>query len=456
MEAVPASGTAPSAGPDADLFNAVLGQMMGQDDVALGGAPANGAIEASLDRESEASADTDPTELVNPLFIEGAAPAMQLAPVATLVWTIPAAAATSSPAFTAAAPTLTEFAAAPLAEATESAVPMPDAFAAVDSPAGMPSPIDTPPSSIGSPAAAADVPLDLKAGAPSHETHARAAAPRLPNIEGKPAAAAEAPLAAPVDPAALPESAERKTRAEFAPEIADAISRHERPSRAAKNEKAPVEPRIDPAGIRPLPFVAVERAYAGNEAGTAKSFDAPKEQAPFANPSSSPAPAAVPAFVVPVDGRSMPNAPAAAVLETVDIPAAMARDIDTHVPGQIVQSIRLQAHNGGGEAIIRLNPGYLGEVVVAVKVEQGNVFASLQAETPAVRQWAERNESVLRQALAEQGLQLDKLTVAEKASESEREGARDEARDEAREEHSQQQPRRRRPQSDEATFEVTV
>ena len=110
---------------------------------------------------------------------------------------------------------------------------------------------------------------------------------------------------------------------------------------------------------------------------------------------------------------------------------------------------------GAAKPCVRLRPEYLGEVVVAVKVEQGAVIAALQADTPAVRQWAERNEAVLRQALAEQGLQLERLTVTEKAAEREldQESDRHQPREE---EPSRQHSRRRRQQPEDATFEVTV
>jgi flagellar hook-length control protein FliK len=438
-------GAAPFAVPDADLFNAVLGQMMGQAEAAIEfGAESANTQDALPEDQDDASTEIDPTELVNPMFVE-AAPVAQITPVATFVWTIPAATATT-PAMLA---THALDAAALETPTSFDALTTPDAEV-LDAAVDVPTTIDM--------AAAIDLPLDAEA-APVARDDSKTPATRTQAIDVKTDAmpAATAPTDQPV--AEVVEATGAQTRS-FAPEIAEAINKGERVARAAKHEKIPVEPKIDAAGIRPLPFVAVERAYAGNEQSGSKPFDAPKDQAqlPGAPAAMASTSAATPVFAVPADGRSMLNVASVATgIDTVDIPAAMARDIDTHVPTQIVQSIRLQAINGGGEAIIRLNPDYLGEVVVAVKVEQGSVIAALQAETPAVRQWAERNESVLRQALAEQGLQLDKLTVTEKASETEREGDSHEgAREDAREEQARQQPRRRRPQSGEATFEVTV
>jgi len=430
------------ADADAELFNAMLGQMMGQGEALLDAAVEDG--EASVEKDEDLTA-VDPAALINPVMIEGVTP-VAVAPVATFVWTIPAVATTPATTISIDVPP----------GSAGVAPPGSPGVAPADTPAALPPASDLP--------EAIDLPLSAEAPvAPSEKETPSAPGPRLQAGESRadttppPSAAAPAPIERAAEQAT---PSQQQPRSEFAQQITDAISKNDRPSRSAKSEKAPVEPKIEADGIRPVPFTAVERAYAGNGQDASRSFDAPKEQAQpaaAASPSNTAASAPMPAFVVPVEGRSMLNAPAVTTLDTVDVPAAMARDIDTHVPAQIVQSIRLQAINGGGEAIIRLNPDYLGEVVVAVKVEQGSVIAALQAETPAVRQWAERNESVLRQALAEQGLQLDRLTVADKGSETEteREGGH-ESREDAREKDSQQQPRRRRPQSDEATFEVTV
>lgn len=431
MDAAPAptGGAAPFGGQEADLFNAMLGQMMGDDGVSLESGTGVGDDGDALPEEDRDATDAiDPAELVNPMFVDGVS-SVTIAPAATFVWTFPIE---------------------PTAKPPQASLDLPAGIPALDA-ADMASPLDLP--------QATELPFDTSALDAARDEMARTPAPRLQAAEATAdaatlASAIELPAAGNID------APGQQDRSEVAQQISNAIDKadkNDRPSRSAKQEKAPVETKIDAAGIRPVPYVAVERAYAGNEQQSSKSFDAPREQAPLSSAPAAGQPSSVPAFVVPTEGRSMLNTLATTALHAVDTPATMARDIDTHVPAQIVQSIRLQAINGGGEAIIRLNPDYLGEVVVAVKVEQGSVTASLQAETPAVRQWAERNESVLRQALAEQGLQLEKLTVAEKSSETEREAAREDGREEPREEEqSRRQPQRRRPQSDEATFEVTV
>jgi flagellar hook-length control protein FliK len=136
-----------------------------------------------------------------------------------------------------------------------------------------------------------------------------------------------------------------------------------------------------------------------------------------------------------------PSTPAI-VAETAAAAPGAADDV---IAPQIVRSLRLVAQDGGGEARVRLKPEYLGEVLIVLKVDQGAVTASLQAESPAVRQWAETHEHVLRQSLSAQGLRLDQFTVhdtAESSSTSERrsDGGPASSRD--------QQPPPRRPRSE--------
>jgi len=113
---------------------------------------------------------------------------------------------------------------------------------------------------------------------------------------------------------------------------------------------------------------------------------------------------------------------------------------------QIVQSIRMQANQGVSEAKVQLRPEHLGALNITLKVENGQVTATIQAEVPAVRHWIESHESSLRQALLDQGLELNRLIVHPDGEASSGEA------------HDQEAPRRHpRPQSwrDESmTFEV--
>jgi flagellar hook-length control protein FliK len=120
------------------------------------------------------------------------------------------------------------------------------------------------------------------------------------------------------------------------------------------------------------------------------------------------------------------------------------------VISSIVQAMRLQMREGVGTAVVHLEPDYLGAVSIALRVENGVVTASLHAENPQVRAWMEANESQLRDALAGQGLSLDRLLVTDERIGDERSPNR-------RHQQEQEQQARQRPRRDDATtFEVVV
>lgn len=81
------------------------------------------------------------------------------------------------------------------------------------------------------------------------------------------------------------------------------------------------------------------------------------------------------------------------------------------VPQQVIRAIRLQWNRGVGEARLRLHPEHLGEVTITLKVEAGQVAASLRTETAAAQQWIETHQQDLRAALKEQGLNLAGFVV---------------------------------------------
>lgn len=116
------------------------------------------------------------------------------------------------------------------------------------------------------------------------------------------------------------------------------------------------------------------------------------------------------------------------ILASRDLEATM----DAELPSQLIDAIRLQARSGVQEARIRLRPEVLGEVSIAISVAGGAVSATIEAESPAVRQWVERHEGLLRERLSDQGLQLAQLEV--KADDRQRDGERQrrEQRDDAK------------------------
>jgi hypothetical protein len=126
---------------------------------------------------------------------------------------------------------------------------------------------------------------------------------------------------------------------------------------------------------------------------------------------------------------------------------------------QIVQAVKLQWNGDIGEAHLRLRPDYLGELTVSIHVDGGVVTATLASDLPTVREWLQRHESLLRQGLADQGLQLDRLVVAGEAPGRERETSDrppPEPNAESDQPSSGEKQSPRRPRSDEQTFEVVL
>jgi hypothetical protein len=123
---------------------------------------------------------------------------------------------------------------------------------------------------------------------------------------------------------------------------------------------------------------------------------------------------------------------------------------ETATTHAIVQTLRLQAASGGGTAVVTLAPEYLGSVTVSLRVTDGGVVATLHAENASVRTWMESNVSLLKDGLAQQGLTLEQLVVADM---SEPGRPADDQTDRQTEERTPARRRRRREQS---TFEVVV
>jgi flagellar hook-length control protein FliK len=121
------------------------------------------------------------------------------------------------------------------------------------------------------------------------------------------------------------------------------------------------------------------------------------------------------------------------------------------VPQQVIRAIRLQWHQGVGEARLRLHPQHLGEVTITLKVEAGHVAASLRTETAAAQQWIEAHQQDLRAALKEQGLTFTGFVVRRD---------RDEQSDGRQSEREGDAEPRRRPRplagEEEPRFEVVV
>jgi len=131
-------------------------------------------------------------------------------------------------------------------------------------------------------------------------------------------------------------------------------------------------------------------------------------------------------------------------------PGAPAMPSERDVTLQIVQSMRMQFRDGIGEAVLTLKPEHLGSVSISLRVENGGLKASVQAEMPEVRQWLQSQQDTLRSALSEHGLRLDRFDVE---PDGRRQSSSSDTRDE---EPTRKRQPRRSAQADEPVFEVVV
>jgi hypothetical protein len=158
------------------------------------------------------------------------------------------------------------------------------------------------------------------------------------------------------------------------------------------------------------------------------------------------APSSVVATAQPVGGAAIPVQTAAA------IHASAVLD-DADLRRQIVQGVRLQWRDGVGDAQMTLKPEYLGDVSISLRVERGVVTAHLNAAAAEVRAWMTTNEPMLRLALSEHGLTLDRLVVSEQSAESQPEADGRRPQNKPKQEEEQ---RRTRPERETGTFEIIV
>jgi hypothetical protein len=154
--------------------------------------------------------------------------------------------------------------------------------------------------------------------------------------------------------------------------------------------------------------------------------------------------------------RSTDAAHSAAVAAGSGLPAAFAAQADGgDAAQQVIRTMRLQWSGSVGEAQLRLEPEHLGQVLVSVRVDQGNVSATLHADSAMAQQWIEAHQQDLRQALQDQGLRVTHFNVTTNPDDrARRDGSA--PQDQPR---NQQQPARRRDQrqnADGRTFEIRV
>ena len=78
---------------------------------------------------------------------------------------------------------------------------------------------------------------------------------------------------------------------------------------------------------------------------------------------------------------------------------------------RVVAAVRTSLSEGGMEVRLRLHPESLGDVQVHVRWDRGLLTARLEAATPAARDALEGGLHLLRDALQEQGVPVDRLHV---------------------------------------------
>lgn len=205
------------------------------------------------------------------------------------------------------------------------------------------------------------------------------------------------------------------------------------------------ETAAEPAGTRPFDSAPNPVALGAGAVAAERHADA--------DPLSLPGRSAAHSAKAPAVGVTAVNPPAPAEASTtaavaVDSaqPTRGASEVDPPIGSQIVKGVSLAWRDGVGEAKIRLTPEHLGEVVVALKVERGQVVAQFRTESATAQTWIESHQQDLRQALAGQGLQLDRLVVTA-------DGQRQHARDESGARQRQPSPRGRQA-ADAPRFEV--
>jgi hypothetical protein len=79
---------------------------------------------------------------------------------------------------------------------------------------------------------------------------------------------------------------------------------------------------------------------------------------------------------------------------------------------RVTHAVRTSVAHGGMEVRLRLHPDSLGEVRIAVRWEGGLLSARLETATPAARDALESGSEALRASLQEQGIPLDRLSIA--------------------------------------------
>jgi flagellar hook-length control protein FliK len=78
---------------------------------------------------------------------------------------------------------------------------------------------------------------------------------------------------------------------------------------------------------------------------------------------------------------------------------------------QVIKALQLEVKGPVSEMRLKLEPESLGELALRVRVEEGKMQARIEVSQPAVKAVIEGNLPQLRQALATQGIQMDRIDI---------------------------------------------
>ncbi|HQP31987.1 MAG TPA: flagellar hook-length control protein FliK, partial [Deltaproteobacteria bacterium] len=79
---------------------------------------------------------------------------------------------------------------------------------------------------------------------------------------------------------------------------------------------------------------------------------------------------------------------------------------------QIKINIPSQLNNNEGTATMRLNPPLLGRVEVTIVMEEGGLQATIRSDSQITRDMLQIHIATLKEALAEQGIRVNQLSIA--------------------------------------------
>lgn len=89
---------------------------------------------------------------------------------------------------------------------------------------------------------------------------------------------------------------------------------------------------------------------------------------------------------------------------------------ENHIVGQVVERFSMNQRLETGTVTLRLYPQELGELRMEIKVEQDNIKAHITTQNPQVQEILEKNMPRLREALEQQGMNLELMEVSVAAS----------------------------------------